>query len=423
MALRGFAAALAVVMFGGIAMLAAAPDASAQAGAGNAYHVPPNVGASECPAGQSVIYQVNADGRDEEPITIRYCTFPVDVAQGYVEVTTEAECVEGSGGWVPEAGLCWAGGDFGTDLTAAICQNSVFVENMVHPGLGTTNSCLIPLYKAAPVTQVPTQDGVNSVGVSGTTATVELSPDFVAEIPAGGTVTVSVNPIVYIGPIPANGIIQFTIPTGFEGAEYTVRATTTSGMQAILTFTLAQAPTPATVVVAPPAPADLEMKVTDPYTCGGGFTGEIVEGLAPFTISYRIEGQNYAADLGSFVSPTGVFETPEGYLDYSQIPDGVYSVSIRMSDSSQQTKSLAFDGFATEHITDDCGDDAASTAAAVAIPAAQPADNEQPVGLAVTGTSTDDAFLLSQVLLGFGLSGIASARLMRIRRRATTDES
>ena len=319
--------------------------------------------------------------------------------------------------------MCWAGGDFGTDLTVAICQNSVFVENMVHPGLGTTNSCLIPLYKAAPVTQVPTQDGVNSVGVSGTTATVELSPDFVASVPAGGTVTVTVNPIVYIGPIPADGIIQFTIPTGFEDAEYTVRATTTSGAQAILTFTLAQAPTPATVVVAPPAPAELEMKVTDPYTCGGGFTGEIVEGLAPFTISYRIEGQNYAADLGSFVSPTGVFETPEGYLDYSQIPDGVYSVSIRMSDSSQQTKSLAFDGFATEHITDDCGDDAASTAAAVAIPAAQPADNEQPVGLAVTGTSTDDAFLLSQVLLGFGLSGIAGARLMRIRRRATTDES
>lgn len=400
-------------MLSGIAAFAALPEASAQA---NEYHLPTNVGTAECPAGTSVIYQVNEAGRDEAPITIRYCTFPIVEGQGYVEVTTEAECGEvGGGGWVPEAGLCWGGGDFGDDLTAEICQNAVFVEGMVHPNpaLGETNSCLVPWYKTAPATTVPTDDGVTSTEVDGNIATVELSEDFAAD--AAGDATVSTNPIVYSGPIPADRILRFTIPTGFENAVYTVRVTTTSGTQAFLNFTLdnAEPGTSVPATVAPPPPPELELALTDPYECGGGFSGYITDGTPPYTISYRIDSDFYSADLGHFVSDTGEFATPEGFLDYSQIPEAWYSVSISIADSAQWTRTLSLLGYATEYITDDCG----QATEAVVVPAAQPADNEQPVGLAVTGTTTDTALLVSQLLLGFGLSTLALLRLAHVRRR------
>lgn len=438
---RLIAAAIVVLMLGALMSLVGAPPAHAQAPSGNEYHIPPRFvadpgpEAAPCPAGSSVLYEVDADGLTVGDIIIRYCTLEAaSASSGFVLVTTEADCAEartygvdnGSGtllfdrgNWIPEVGLCWGGGNVGTELTAELCQGSIFASGIAF-GPGTTNTCMIPIYKAAPPDFVPPEDLATLWELDGTTATIELLPAFIDQLEADGWILITTNPVVYNGPVPADGILRFTIPAGFEDAQYTVRATTKAGTQATLTFSFNDAiparpstPSATRAVLPPPPPPELDLALTDPYECGGGFTGHITDGTPPYTISYRIESNFYSADLGSFASDTGQFSTPDGYLDYSQIPDAWYSVSISIADSAQWTRTLSLIGFATERLTQDCGE---APAAAAAVPAAQPADDEQPVGLAVTGTTTDMAMLVSQLLLGLGLSTLAMLRLAHIRR-------
>ena len=428
--LRGIAVAIAMLMLAGLLSIAGAPGAEAQVDPNNTYHIPPRflipVGDAGneplCPGTGSVLYEVDADGG----MLIRYCTLEATADNpGYVLVTTEAECADARakgvqsgndtlndrGNWLAEVGLCWGGGTVDPDLTAESCQNSIFAS------VGPTKTCMIPIYKAAPADMVLPADVASLWGLEGTSATLQLRPEFIAQLDAGGWILITTNPVVYNGPVPADGILRFTIPAGFENAQYTVRAATSSGDQATFTFSFNDALPSGAVnnaVVPAAPPPELELALTDPYECGGGFTGQGGGGTPPYTISYRIDSAWYSADLGSFVSDTGQFETPDGYLDYSQIPEAWYSVSISIADSAQWTRTLSLNGFATEYITNNCG---GSAATAVAVPAAQPADNEQPVGLAVTGATTDAALLVSQLLLGLGLSMIALLRLAHVRRR------
>lgn len=105
--------------------------------------------------------------------------------------------------------------------------------------------------------------------------------------------------------------------------------------------------------------------VQDPYTCGEGFFGEVGGGTAPYTVAYTINGPGGMFDLGSFMVPAaGAYLSPVGFVDYSVIPDGVYSIDVSITDSSNPARTIDRPGLFATTVTDDCPDPAAVAAAA-----------------------------------------------------------
>lgn len=154
----------------------------------------------------------------------------------------------------------------------------------------------------------------------------------------------------------------------------------------IVVPTATAVPTPTAVPTAipvPVAPGVLSvgvggLGVSDPYVCGGGFVGTIAGGVAPYVLTYSIAGAGGVVDLGSFPVPTaGGYTSPPGFIDYSTVVDGVYTVSLTLSDSAVPPSTLVRNDFFTATITNVCGP-----------PAPAPAPVSAPVAIVTSPAST-----------------------------------
>lgn len=139
-------------------------------------------------------------------------------------------------------------------------------------------------------------------------------------------------------------------------------------------------PTPPTAVPiitdVPPAPSippQIQLgglDLDDPYTCGGGFAGSVSGGLAPYLLSYRINGPLGSFELGTFaVMAAGPYTSPPGFIDYNTVPDGDYNVHITVVDSSSPSLTSAVSPAFSTRITDLC---AAPVVAPVPVPVSVP---------------------------------------------------
>jgi len=96
--------------------------------------------------------------------------------------------------------------------------------------------------------------------------------------------------------------------------------------------------------------------LTDPYTCGAGFDGNIAGGTAPYTMTYTLTPAAGGAPivLASFtLTANGNYTTPAGYINYATLPAGSYTVTVLVTDAASLTAAATF----TANITTDCGDE------------------------------------------------------------------